>query len=586
MLISSLYLAHLGVFCLFSVYMVGTDFLTTKTPLEIFLANKELSEILPKKLLIYNDENRFGVFTLLFLHSSYLISYYLNVLTQLSLLLAFCVSSIIGIVKYFIFVSINPFNHIKCQNWYTHKEIRERKNKHEDSWLYRTYLSEKFNNLFIKDIENIGLSQSALPVYIAMKTLILSTNCIAIYILTIIQRTLLNCVNFIDEHIFSKATLNQDLYWLTIKTGNKSLDTGLTPIVSAIKNHNIRAMKALISDPYTNINEPLIWPRTLYFAIDEKFDHGVELILSDPSYRLNPKLSSKLKGSPLIEVLMKLIERKDEYWLKRILNHDKAKNYKPCQIVINKCIELQFIRGVELLIEKSFSVSLGFNYLAIFTRENRNVLVPILQAINSEVRSKVVSELYKYIYHSCTTSITSIKKMMKIYLNDILKKDITGPLAEAIGVTKEDFDRLCEETEVLESLRDMDLLDVVTFGLVTTIPLRINDEKEFYALETIEGLRAPRRSPMTTENIEKVTPAEEEYLEKVILCFLKYAINKNENRMIEHIKNQKTIKLSDGSRRKMERMIDSYNQNITRANQHTPNDANEYQTLTAAGLAR
>ena len=558
----------IAVISLATIRLTISDFFNTNTPFKISFANEILSVNLPKNLLIYDDENRFGIFTLLFLHYSTVINNSLQVFTSIGLTLALLLSKTIGSVGHFIFVSMNPFNHMKCQNWYTHSEIHNRMEKHKNTPLCEGYLTESFKSGWIRQIENIGISQTSLPIYLTMKTFILYAHCAAIYILTIIQRTLLNCINFIDRHIFSKATLNQDLYWLTIKTWYDY--EWFKPIGRAIMKHDIRAMKALMNDPNTDINDPckFSFHTSLYLAINEQFDDGIELILSDPSYILNPRLPTRTDDAPLKEVLMKLIDRNDRYWLNRILNHDKAKDYEPCHFIINKCIESQFIKAVHLLLEKAFSVSPVFNYLAIFTQDNHPTLVPILQAIDTRVKAKVVNALYNYIYLSSTSLRVKEKKL---YLNAILKKDITAPVTAAIGLRREDFDKLCEEEEVLSCLRDMDLIDVATLGIITTIPLKINDEKQFYDQETIENFSTKRiRSPMTREFITKITPAEEEYLEKVILCFLKYAINKNDTIMIEHIKNQKTIKLSDGIRREMEMMIDSHKRNITHTHQSAP----------------
>ena len=539
----SIILTYILFFIFYTITSTINVFFCTVKASQIEASNQWLESRMPKNLRIYNEENRFGIFTLLYLNSCVASLFLIYIITWASLEIARCVSNLIGLFLYLFFVSINPLTYSTIPKWYKHKDVREHETGLKDQGCAL--------NELIQEIEDFGISQHALPVFLTMKKAIIFFSHFTSYVLTLVPRLLLNFVNTIDKYIFSTAFLNQDLYWLLIERGNKNTN-GFTPLRRAIRNKNMRAMKILANDRYTAINETIDNTTLLDYAISHSFNEGIEIILSHRAYVLSAYYNY------LAKVLSSLIKSRNETVLSLVLNH-KQTAYHSGITHLQECINRKFTAGITMLINKCYQLSetkpekRNFNFLLPFiTRKNYESLKPALESMNPNMKAEFCTLL----------DDQKIPDDLRVKYQASLQDHIDyQALARATGLPVEEFKQLCE-SEVMDShIKNYDGICPISTDPIK-IPVKIKteceEERQFYEYSMLQRvIKTNNISPCTKGNIISSRIAVQEYSDILIMAFLSYAIQEGKGDMIKKIEHT-TYELSDENETAIKDMISKY----------------------------
>ncbi|MEC8881862.1 MAG: hypothetical protein VX737_01095 [Pseudomonadota bacterium] len=330
------------------------EFLFATQQDEIALSNEFLGGQLPKNLLVYNEENRFGIFTLLYLYFCMMITGPISVATSICLIAAWITTNLIGII-----IDLLSFNY-----FIKHSSKGETTYQKERKTL-RISDSESRNQLVnqvLLQLESIGIQRNSATGFMILKKIIIFLFQLTVYALTLVPRQLLNLVNIIDRNCFSREVINQDLYWLLINTGNeeiKDFNKGLTtPLRLAIAQLNIRALKALANDPSTEINEIKNKRTLLEDALDADFKPGIDVILKHSEYKLYTEKSDLLRIGKMA------IKKRNKMVLKHILKNI----YDPLILddLLNKALQTSFNEAKEMIFKHPiFKLSEGDNQLTL-----------------------------------------------------------------------------------------------------------------------------------------------------------------------------------------------------------------------------
>ena len=578
---------------------ISAYFFFTEQEYDIKQFDSFLAGTLPKHALIYNEDTRFGIFSLLYTFICIVTSGPLQLLGCMLLVQAWAVANLIGFI---IDLPFFAYRVIKSSGKTNTANQKEQVQKHNQLVSRKPESGLYFIDLTLEILENYGFYKISMPIFTLCKKITLLSLKGSIYSLILVPRLLFSLVNMIDRYFFGKVTLNQDLYWLMIKTGNEEIidDTKgrTTPLRKAIQDLNVRAIRALANDPNTNINELNNEITLLEVAMAAEFKSGIEVILKHPEYKLYTKTSdlvrigkaaiAKKNKKVLVQVLKHIDNTSQLNSLIRtasfvdfneaselILNHlnfesnteniqDLARLYAThkktdnlgqlvkltedqqlLKDILNMCIKKQFSEGIGILIDRLFIVTEQFEFLfPLLTNKNYAILQLVIKSMKKENKEILRAEFEDRMERSSLSLTESMDQIR--YLESMHKIDYESLAKVTLRSSKVtlrnslDLMNFLDKDEMEKHMQDSDCLCPITQYRVN-IPLKIEAgntwEKGFYEFDSLDTLlkKTAPRSPHTRQPITKIKLAVDEYSEALILAMLKYATENSEREMTNKI---------------------------------------------------